>query len=415
MPKHFWQGTDAKGNPRDFTAATLEPPLASGPYRVSAVDPGRNITYERVENYWGRDLPVNIGQHNFDKIRFNYFKDEGVVLEAFFAGEFDFRFENVSKYWATQYDNRQSVKEGRIKKELIPTKRIAGMQGYFFNTRRAIFADRKVREALSLVYNFEWANQNLFYGQYTRHKSYFDNSELAATGLPSKDELKLLKPFRDQLPPEVFEKEFRPARHDTTESSRENLRRALDLFGQAGWTLKKDVMTNEKGEPFEFTVMLVSPSSERIAQSFAQDLKRIGINLKIRMIDTAQYQNKMESYDFDMVTYPMGQSHSPGNEQRDFWGSESADRIGGRNIAGIKDPVVDNLVEKIIFAEDRQALITATRALDRVLLWSHYVIPHWYIDKDRIAHWSSIEHPKDLPGYAIGMPDIWWSTEVEKQ
>lgn len=415
IPKHYWEATDAQGKPRDITKTTLEPPLGGGPYKIKEIIPGRNIIYERVPDYWGKDLPVNVGANNFGEIEYIYFKDPTIALEGFFADAFDFRLENNSKLWATQYGNKPAIQDGRVKKELVPSNQTAGMQGFFFNTRRALFKDPRVRQALGLVYNFEWANDNLFYGQYTRLNSYFDNSELASSGLPSADELKLLEPFRDQLPPEVFDKEYRSPVFDSPEAARENYKNALALLADAGWTLnKKGVLVNAQGSPFTFEFLLVSPAFERVVHPYVQDLQRVGIAATIRIVDSAQYENKFETFDYDVVVFSAGQSHSPGNEQRDFWGSAAADRPGSRNVAGIKDPAVDALIEDIIFADSRDDLITATRALDRVLLWSHYVVPHWYLDKDRIAYWNRVKRPDPLPEYSLGMPAIWWSAGAEK-
>lgn len=414
IPKHYWEGTDPQGKPRDITKTTLEPPLGSGPYKIKEVVPGRTITYERVTDYWGKDLPVNVGTNNFDTIEYIYFKDPTIALEGFFADEFDVRLENNSKLWATAYDGKPAIKDGRVKKELVPSNQTAGMQGFFFNTRRALFKDPRVRQALGLIYNFEWANDNLFYGQYARLNSYFDNSELASTGLPSEDELKLLEPFRDQLPPDVFEKEYRSPVFDSPDAARQNYKKALALLADAGWTLNnKGVLVNAQGTPFAFEFLLVSPAFERIVQPYVQDLQRIGVSATIRIVDSAQYENKFETFDYDVTVFTAAQSHSPGNEQRDFWGTTAADRPGSRNVAGIKDPVIDALIEEVIFAESREALITATRALDRVLLWSHYAVPHWYVDKDRIAYWARIKRPDPLPKYALGVPAIWWSADAE--
>ncbi len=408
FPKHYWEATDEDGNPRDFSKSTLEPPLGSGPYRVGKFEPGRFIEFERVEDYWGAALPINIGQHNFDYIRYEYYRDSEVSLTALFADEYDIRVENSAKMWATRYD-APPVKDGRIKKELIADQNPAPMQGWFINTRRDKFKDRRVREALSLAFNFEWANKQLFYGQYVRLNSYFDNSKLASHGLPTAQELALLEPYRDQLPEEVFTKEFRAPQTDGSGTYRANLAKAIELLGQAGWSIRDGLMTNdETGQPLTIEFLLVQPSFERVVQPYLRDLEKIGIEGSIRLVDVAQYENRYESADFDLIVFSAPQSLSPGNEQREYWGSEAADRQGSRNVAGVKDPVVDGLIEKIIFAADREALTTAVHALDRVLLWGHYVVPQWYASGDRYAYWDRFGRPENVPPYDPGIPDIWW-------
>ncbi|MBW1996959.1 MAG: ABC transporter substrate-binding protein [Deltaproteobacteria bacterium] len=400
LPKHYWQG-------RDFQKTTLEPPLGSGPYRIKAFSPGRSITYERVPNYWGKDLPVNRGRYNFQIIRYDYYRDSTVALQAFKAGEYDFRLENSSKDWATAYDI-PAVKEGLIVKEAIPHERPTGMQGFVYNIRKSIFRDRRVREALAYAFDFEWANRNLFYGQYTRTKSYFSNSELASRGLPGPEELKILEPFHDKLPPEVFTREYEPPSTAGGKSIRSNLRKALKLLTEAGWVFKGRKLVNRETEtPFTFEILLNSPTWERIALPFAKNLERLGIDVRVRTVDTSQYQKRVEEFDFDMIVDVFPQSLSPGNEQRDFWSSASADQPGSRNTIGIKDPVLDALIDLVISAPDRESLIYRTRALDRVLLWGHYVIPHWHIRYFRVAYWNKFSRPKITPKYALGF-DTWW-------
>ncbi|MBW2065789.1 MAG: ABC transporter substrate-binding protein, partial [Deltaproteobacteria bacterium] len=314
LPKHYWQG-------RDFQKTTLEPPLGSGPYRIKAFSPGRSITYERVPNYWGRDLPVNRGRYNFQIIRYDYYRDSTVALQAFKAGEYDFRQENSSKDWATAYDI-PAVKEGLIVREAIPHEQPTGMQGFVYNIRKSIFKDRRVREALAYAFDFEWTNRNLFYGQYTRTKSYFSNSELASRGLPGPEELKILEPFRDKLPPEVFTRVYEPPSTAGERSIRSNLRKALKLLTEAGWIFKgRKLVNRETGAPFTFEILLNSPTWERIALPFAKNLERLGIDVRVRTVDTAQYQKRVEEFDFDMIVDVFPQSLSPGNEQRDFWSS----------------------------------------------------------------------------------------------
>ncbi|MEK9754374.1 MAG: extracellular solute-binding protein, partial [Rhodospirillaceae bacterium] len=350
-----------------------------------------------VKDYWGKDLAFDKGFNNFDEIRFDYYRDGTIALEAFKAGEFDYRSENSSKSWAVDYEI-PAVKEGLIKKEGIKHNRSTGMQGFVYNTRRDVFKDRRVREALAYAFDFEWSNQNLFYGQYTRTRSYFDNSELAATGLPSADELKLLEPLKGQVSPEVFTKSYEPPKAGDTRQVRRNLHQAGLLLDAAGWKIEGRERVNEKtGQKLEFEVLLVSPLFERIVLPFAKNLERLGIKASVRTVDSSQYRRRLDTYDFDMVVGSFGQSLSPGNEQRDFWGSHSAGLEGGRNLIGIKDPAVDALIEKIISAPDRAGLITATRALDRVLQWGFLVIPHWHITYDRVVYWDKFGRPKITP------------------
>lgn len=400
LPKHYWES-------REFDKTTLEPPLGSGPYRISAVDPGRSIEIERVPDYWGADLPVNVGRYNFDRMRFEYYRDRTVERIAFSAGETDIFVENSAKEWATAY-NFPAVRDGLVKVEAIPNEIPTGMQAFIFNIRRPLFADKRVREALAYAFDFEWTNANLFYGQYERTKSYFSNSELAARDLPSAAELDILEPYRGRIPDEVFTAVYEPPSTDGTGNIRGNLREAFRLLGEAGWHVKDGALRNdETGQPFTFEILLVSPTFERIVLAFVQNLKRLGIEASVRTVDTTQYQNRMDEFDYDMAIASFGQSLSPGNEQRDFWGSASGKTPGGRNLIGIEDPVVDELIDLLIAAPDREALITRTRALDRVLLWNFYVIPHYHIQTTRIAYWNKFGMPDVVPPYGIDI-DAWW-------
>jgi microcin C transport system substrate-binding protein len=400
LPKHYWES-------RSFEKTTLEPPLGSGPYKIKSFQPGRTITYTRVKDYWGKDLPMNRGRHNFDTIRYDYYRDSTVALQAFKAGEYDFRQENSSKDWATAYDV-PAVHGGLIKKELVPNERPTGMQAFIFNIRRPFFKDRRVREALTYAFDFEWANQNLFYGQYTRTSSYFSNSELASRGLPTPAELIILQPFRDKIPKEVYTKEYRPPSTLGEGRIRANLRQAMQLLKEAGWVFRNRKLVNDKtGVPFSFEILLSQPTWERISLPFAKNLKRLGIDARVRTVDAAQYQKRMEEFDYDMVVDVFPQSLSPGNEQRDFWSSASADEIGSRNTIGIKDPTVDALIDLVISAPDRESLVFRTRALDRVLLWGHYLIPHWHIRSFRVAYWDKFDRPGVTPKYSLGF-DTWW-------
>ena len=400
LPKHYWED-------RQFDKTTLEPPLGSGPYRIEAYQPGRSITYVRVPDYWGKDLPVNVGRYNFDRMHYDYYRDSTVALEAFKAGEYDFRLENSSKDWATAYDV-PAVNEGLIKKRLIPNERPTGMQAFVFNLRRPQFQDRRVRQALTYAFDFEWTNRTLFYGQYTRTTSFFSNSELASSGPPGPEELKILEPFRGKIPPEVFTKAYEPPTTKGDGNIRANLRKAVKLLNEAGWVFKDQKLVNQKtGEPFSFEILLDDPTWERISLPFAKNLERIGIEARVRTVDAAQYEKRKEDFDFDMIVDVFGQSLSPGNEQRDFWGSAAASEPGSRNTIGIKNPVVDALIDLVISAPDRESLIYRTRALDRVLLWGYYVIPHWHIQGFRVAYWNKFGIPEVAPKYALGF-DTWW-------
>lgn len=400
LPKHYWES-------RDFSKTTLEPPLGSGPYKIEKFDAGRSITFKRVEDWWGKDLAVNKGLYNFDRIRYDYYRDGTIAIEAFKAGEFDYRSENSSKSWATSY-NIPNVDQGLIKKEEISHNRSSGMQGYVFNTRREIFKDRAVREALAYAFDFEWSNKNLFYGQYTRSRSYFGNSELAATGLPGPEELKILEPYRGRIPDEVFTKEYNPPKNDEPGKIRKNLRIASKILKDAGWVIKDKKRVNAKtGAELKFEIMLGSPISERIALPYAKNLERLGVTATVRTIDTSQYRRRLDSRDFDMKIGAFGQSLSPGNEQRAFWGSEAADLEGSYNEIGIKDPVIDELVEKVIAAPSRKELITVVKALDRVLQWGHWLVPNFHATYDRIAYWNKFGHP-DVTPMQGNQFTAWW-------
>ena len=402
LPKHYWAE-------RDFTKTTLEPPLGSGPYKVGGFEPGRHVGYERVEDYWGRNLPVNVGQNNFDRIRYDYYRDGTVSVEAFKAGEYDFRNENSSKNWATAYDF-PALRQGLVKKEEIPHDRSTGMQAFVLNTRRPLFHDRKVRQALAYAFDFEWSNQALFYGQYTRSRSYFDNSELAATGLPGPEELAVLEPHRGRVPEEVFTQSYKPPVTDGSGRIRANLGRAAKLLREAGWSFDKATrkLTHKAtGRTMEFEVLLVSPLFERVVLPFAKNLERLGIAAAVRTVDSAQYRRRLDDFDFDVIIGTWGQSLSPGNEQRNFWGSDFADRPGSRNLVGIKDPVVDTLVEGVINAPDRKSLVAHVRALDRVLQWGHWVIPQWHIPYDRLVYWDRFGRPEVTPTQGVQF-DAWW-------
>jgi microcin C transport system substrate-binding protein len=400
LSKKYW-GT------RDFTKTTLDPPLGSGPYRIEALDPGRSITYRRVADYWGADLPVAKGRHNVDVMRYDYYRDGTIALEAFKAGQYDIRRENSSKNWATGYDS-PALRQGLIKKEVIPNQLPSGMQGFGYNLRRPLFQDPLVRQALAYAFDFEWSNTNLFYGSYARTRSYFDNSELAATGLPQGAELAILEKFRGKIPDAVFTAEYNPPHHDGTGNIREGVREALKLLKAAGWGFKNEKLVNDKtGQPFEFEIVLNDPQMERIVLPLAKNLERLGVTARVRTVDVAQYEKRMETFDFDVAVVVFGQSLSPGNEQREFWGSQAADEQGSRNLLGIKSPVIDELVEALIRSPDRASLIAHAHALDRVLQYGYYVIPNFHLSAFWVAYWDKFRRPQLSPKYGIGL-DTWW-------
>jgi microcin C transport system substrate-binding protein len=389
---------------RDFEKTTLDPPLGSGPYRVESVEPGRSITYRRVKDHWAARLPVRVGHDNFDSLRYDYYRDITVAVEALKGGAYDFRQENVAKNWATAY-SVPAVTQGLLKKEGIRNEVPTGMQGFVYNTRRPVFQDIKVRRALAYAFDFDWMNKNLFFGSYTRTRSYFSNSELASRGLPTPEELKVLEPLRGKLPEEVFTREYVPP---DGSNQREALREALRLLGEAGWTVKDQKLVSARtGEAMTFEILLSDPTWERIALPYAKSLERLGVTARVRTVDSAQYQNRIDNFDFDMVVTVWGQSLSPGNEQRDFWGSAAAALPGSRNLAGIKDSAVDRLIDQVITAPDRKALVTRTHALDRALLWGAYVIPHWHINLFRVVYWDKFGRPAVSPKYALGF-NTWW-------
>jgi microcin C transport system substrate-binding protein len=400
LSKAYWAG-------RDFEKTTLDPPLGSGPYKIEAVDPGRSITYRRVADYWAANLPVNQGRDNVDVIRYDYYRDGTIALEAFKAGQFDIRQENSSKSWATGYDS-PALSAGLIKKEQIPNQLPSPMQGLGFNLRHEIFHDPRVRQALAYAFDFEWSNKNLFYGLYTRTRSYFDNSELAATGLPQGEELKILEQFRDKIPDGVFTAEYNPPKYDSSGNIRDGLRAALKLLKEAGWTFRNEKLVNDNtGQPFEFEILLDDPAYERIMLPFAKNLERMGITARVRTVDLAQYEKRMETFDFDMAVALFAQSLSPGNEQREFFGSAAADQQGSRNVLGIKSPVIDELIEQLIKAPDRASLVAHTRALDRVLQYGYYVVPQFHSGAYWVAYWDEFRRPEVSPKYGIGL-DTWW-------
>lgn len=388
-----------------FDETTLDPPLGSGPYKVLSVDAGRMIVYQRVPDYWGKDLGVNRGQNNFDKIRFDYYRDSTVAIEALKAGAYDLRLENVSKNWATAYDV-PAVKDGLLIKKSFPNLRPTGMQGFIFNLRKPIFQDVRVRRALGYAFDFEWTNKSLFYGAYTRTESYFSNSVLASSGLPSPAELKLLEPLRGEIPDEVFTKTHTVPSTDGSGNIRDNLRKAAALLKEAGWTVQDGKLVKD-GKPFVFEFLLDEPIYERIVLPFVQNLERLGIKASVRTVDTAQYKYRTDHFDYDMIVGLWGESDSPGNEQREFWGSAAADLPGSQNLIGIKSKAVDTLIGDIVSAPDRESLVAATHALDRVLLWGDYVIPNWHLAADRLVFWDKFGMPAAVPSQGVQLM-AWW-------
>ena len=406
LPKHWWEG-------KDFATGSMEAPLGSGPYRIERAEAGRSVHYARVEDYWGKDLAVNRGFYNFDHINIDYYRDNTVALQAFKAGHFDYWLETSAKNWATAYDIA-AVKDGRIIKEDIANHNPQGMQGFIFNTRRDRLQDARVREALGLLFDFEWTNRQLFNGAYTRTTSYFDNSELASSGLPSKQELSILEPLRGQISDQVFEKPFELPQTNADGIIRAQQRRAYELLTSAGWKIENDQMVDAEGKPVKLEFLLVQADFERVLLPYKRNLASLGIELELRRVDVSQYINRLRSRDYDMIVSGFGQSSSPGNEQREYWHSASADNPGSRNYIGLKDPAIDVLVEKLIASDSRDELITRTRALDRVLLSGHYVIPNWHIKTWRVAYWSHLGHPEITPLYDVGLMTWWNKPDVSK-
>lgn len=401
LPKHFWEG-------KTFDQSSLAIPLGSGPYKVTKVDAGRSIEYTRAEEWWGKDLPFWKGQYNFDKLVYDYYRDNNIALEAFFAGQYDVREENTAKLWETAY-NAPPVKDGRIKKEEIENGRPAGMQAFIMNARKPVFADVKVREALAYAFDFEWSNKQFAHGVYKRTQSYFENSELASRGLPQGRELEILEKYRGKIPDSVFTTTYKAPLTDGSGNARENLRKAAQLLDEAGYKLGSDGIRAKDGVKLQFEILDTTDVFERWVQPFIRNLDRLGVKANLRIIDGAQFQNRVTAYDFDMILSTFGQSDSPGNEQRDFWGSEKADIPGSRNYAGIKDPVIDEMIESVIQAPDRKELTARVNAMDRVLLAGHYVIPMWHYPKWRMAYWAKLERPETLSPISPQVANTWWA------
>ncbi|HUG61833.1 MAG TPA: extracellular solute-binding protein [Methylomirabilota bacterium] len=408
LPKHWWVGTGPDGQPRDIGSSTLEPPLGSGPYRIGRVDAGRIIVYERNPDYWGANLPARIGTSNFDRVQFEYYRDRTVEFEAFKADKIDYWNENEAKRWATGYDF-PAARDGRVVQELVEQAQVSGvMVGFIPNLRREKFQDPRVRKALNHAFDFEELNRSLFYGQYERIDSFFYGIPLRWEGLPQGQELEILESVRDLVPPEVFTTAYEnPVGGDPTRL-RENLRKAVELFREAGYSIQNGKMIGPDGQPFTFELLLNGPTIERVALPYKQWLSRIGVEMTVRTVDSNQYISRLRSRDFDMTYTGWGQSMSPGNEQLDFWGSGAADSESSRNYAGIADPGVDALVRRVVFAKDRDELVAATKALDRVMMAHQFTIPSYSMQKDRIAYWDRYGRPDPMPEFTIGFLDVWW-------
>ena len=408
LPKHWWEDVDGQGRRRDISVTTLEKPLGSGAYRIKEFSPGRSVVLERVKDYWGSNVPAQVGLNNFDELRFEFFRDNLVALEAFKADQADWIAENSAKQWATAYDF-PAASDKRVVKEEFPINDSGRMQAFAINTRRDPFKDARLRRAMNYAFDFEEMNKQLFYGQYKRIDSYFYGTELASSGLPQGRELQILETVRDKIPPEVFTTAYQNPVGGNPEAVRANLRESTRLLKEAGFEVRERKLVDPSGKPVTVEILVQDPSAERIALFYKPSLERIGITTSIRVVDDAQYQNRLRSFDFDVIIDQWGESLSPGNEQREFWGSQAADIPGARNTVGIKNPAVDVLIEKVIFATDRDDLVAATRALDRVLLWNFYVVPQFSYPFARYARWDRFSHAEPLPKYGrSGLPSLWW-------
>jgi microcin C transport system substrate-binding protein len=407
LPKHYWEGTDSQGRKRDISQTTLEPPLGSGPYRIKDFVAGRSVSLERVKDCWAANLPVQIGLNNFDELRFEFFRDNLVALEAFKADQVDWIAENSAKQWATAYDF-PAMAEKRTIKEEFPVSDSGRMQAFVLNLRRDQFKDVRLRRAVNFAFDFEEMNKQLFFGQYKRISSYFFGTELASTGLPQGEELAILETVRDKVPAEVFTMPYENPVSGNPESVRANLRESARLLKEAGYEIKDRKLVDPSGKPVTVEILVDDPGFERISLFFKPSLERIGVTTSIRMVDSAQFESRLRSFDYDIVTHSWGESLSPGNEQREYWGSQAADVSGSQNLIGIKNPAVDALIDRIIFAKSRAELVAATKALDRVLLWNFYVVPQYTYPFARYARWDRFSHA-ELPKYArSGLPSLWW-------
>lgn len=413
LPKHWWEGTNAKGEKRDISKSTLEPPLGSGQYRIKDFSANRQVIYERADDYWGKDLPIRIGTGNFDEIHYISFRDDAVQFEGFKGDQYDYHTERSSSQWAKRYDF-PAIRDGRIVKEIFPDRSTGVMQGYFLNLRRAKFQNPDVRRALNYAYDFETTNEIISANLLKRVNSYYSGTELASSGLPEGKELELLEEVRDQVPPQVFTEEFKNPVGGSPKNVRANLREAVKLLRGAGYKLEgRKMIDPSTGEQLSIEFLYRDKASERSLLPYSKNLESIGIKAVLRLVDTSQFINRVRSRDYDATTLAIGQSLSPGNEQREYWGSEAADNASSANYGGIKNPAVDHLIEKVIYAEDRETLVAATHALDRVLLWNHYVVPQFYVDETRTARWDRFSHPENMPEYSTGFPAIWWYDEAK--
>jgi len=409
LPKHWWEGTDKSGKKRDVTQTTLEPPLGSGPYRLKEFQPGRSIVYEKVADYWGKDVNAIIGTRNFQQIRYEYFRDSTVALEAFKGDQIDWRTENSAKNWATAYDF-PAVRDKKVVLEEFPIRNFGVMQAFAFNIRRDKFKDARVRRAFNFAFDFEEMNRTIFFGQYKRIASYFEGTELASSGLPEGKELEILNTVKGKVPADLFTKPYANPVGGSQQALRDNFRQALALLRDAGFEIRDTKLVNAKsGEPFNFEFLVDDPATERFVLFYKPSLERIGMTVSVRVVDAAQYENRLRQWDFDIIVASWGQSLSPGNEQRDFWSSQAADIPGSRNQIGIKNPAIDTLIERVIFTKDRDDLVAASKALDRVLLWNYYVVPQWTYGKTRSARWDRFGRPQTMPKYGLAaFPTIWW-------
>ena len=409
LAKHWWEGTDKSGTKRDVTATTLEPPLGSGPYRLKDFAPGRSLVYEKVDDYWGKDLNVVIGTRNFQVINYEYYRDSDVALEGFKGDRMDWRTENSAKNWATAYDF-PAVRDKRVVLEEFPIRNIGVMQAFAFNIRRDKFTDPRVRRAFNFAFDFEEMNRTIFFGQYKRIASYFEGTELASTGLPEGKELEILNTVRDKVPAELFTKPYINPVGGDQQALRNNFREALALLRDAGYEIRDTKLVNIKSsQSFSVEFLVADPATQRFVLFYKPSLERLGIAVNVRMVDAAQYENRLRQWDYDIIIASWGQSLSPGNEQRGFWSSAAADQPGSRNLIGIKNPAIDILIERVIFTKDREDLVAATKALDRVLLANNYVVPQWTYGKQRTARWDRFSHPENMPKYGnAAFPTVWW-------
>jgi microcin C transport system substrate-binding protein len=412
LPKHYWQG-------RDFSSPSLEPPLGSGPYKIANFEAGRRISYERVEDFWGKDLPLYRGRWNFNTISFDVYLDELVLVEAFKKGEYDLRVENSAKNWATAYEDIGAVKDGHIIRQIFTYNKPGSLQGFTYNLRRPLFQNPKIRQALAYAFDFEWMNKTLFFNAYQRSRSYFEGSELAATGLPEGEELSYLQQWQGRIPNAVFNEAYAPPSSDGSGQDRKNFREALRLLKEAGWNLVDGKLRDQNGQEFRFEILNSAQTSatwERILQPFVQNLQRMGIQATIRNLEQNQYIERLRAFDFDMVIDVVGNSHSPGNEQTSMWGSLAADQPGSSNLAGVKDPAIDEMIAALIAAPDRKSLVLRTRALDRVLQFGYYMLPHWNFNGVRMAYWNKFGLPARGPAYSPpASSDSWWIDPQKQQ